>query len=169
MKDHLLGTYAHTLNIAKALTADVPCERFTELPFEAAKHPGWVLGHLSIASAMTAAHLREPTNPEPAFEHVPAEWMGPCMGETIATRDTYAKKDALLAALESAHADVVDRFAAAGDDVLALEFPKAEYRDFFPTLGACAVYMLGHHEGYHLGQLSQWRRAAGFGKPEGMP
>ena len=35
MKEQALGIYAHTLNTAKLLVADVPCERFAEQPFVA--------------------------------------------------------------------------------------------------------------------------------------
>jgi len=162
MREAVLGSYAMTLNTAHGLVADVPCERFTELPFDGAKHPGWVLGHLAIAGAMGAAHLREPQNPSPSFEGVPAEWMAACMGEPTADRGAYGTKDQLLAALDRAHADFAAGFAAASDETLATEFPNPDYRGFFPTLGAGAFYLLTHHEGYHLGQLSQWRRAAGF-------
>ena len=162
MKDFLLGTYAQTLNMAKTLVADVPCERFAELPFPGAKHPGWVLSHLSIGGAMGDAFLREPENPTPAMEGVPMEWMQSAMGEPEGNRDAFAKKEEIIAALERTHASFSERFAAASDDVLAMPNPSPGFREVFPTIGSGAFYLLGYHEGYHLGQLQQWRRAAGF-------
>ncbi|MEM1183596.1 MAG: DinB family protein [Planctomycetota bacterium] len=163
MRDQILGIYALTLSDAKRLVSDVPCERFAEVTHEASKHPGWVLGHLALASAMGAAHLRDPENPSPEFVGVPTEWQASCMGEPTADRDAFGKKDQLLEVLEAAHDDYTARFKAASDADLEAEFPNPDYRSFFPTQGVAAVYLLAHHEGYHLGQLSQWRRTAGFG------
>jgi hypothetical protein len=47
--------------------------------------------------------------------------------------------------------------------LLATEFPNPEYRAFFPTIGDAAFYLMAFHEGWHLGQLSTWRRAIGLG------
>lgn len=169
MRDHVLNTYAMTLNTARALVDDVPCERFAELPFDSAKHPGWVLGHLAIAGAMGAAHIREPENPSPEFKGVPSAWMASCMGAPTTDRAAFGTKDELLAALDAAHADFAGRYSAASDDVLNSQFPNPDYRSFFPTIGSGMFYLMAHHEGYHLGQLSMWRRGAGFGPAAGLP
>jgi hypothetical protein len=166
VRDHLLKMYEMTLGDAKKQVADVPCERFAEVPFPGAKHPGWVLGHLALGGAMGAAHLRHPSDPSPACEGVPEAWMKTCMGEPTTDRGSYGTKDDVLGAYESAHEQLSSALRDAGDDVLNAEFPNPEWRSFFPTLGVMAFYMMAHHEGYHLGQLTQWRRAAGFGPAE---
>ena len=35
-----------------------------------------------------------------------------------------------------------------------------EWRAYFPTIADAVVYLLVHHEPYHLGQLQQWKLAA---------
>ena len=57
MRPHVLSTYAESLAQAHTLVGDVPDERFAEVPHPGAKHPGWVLGHLCVASGLGAAAL----------------------------------------------------------------------------------------------------------------
>ncbi len=160
MKDYLLNTYAMTHGLARNLVADVPCERFAEVPYAGAKHPAWVLGHLTIAGAMGVAYLKDPTNPTPPIEGVPQEWMPLFMGPPEPNRAVYPTKDELLAAFDQAHAGFSAAVQQAPEAAFGMEFPNEQYRAFFPTLGAAGFYLMAHHEGYHLGQLSQWRRAA---------
>ncbi len=165
MRQQILRIYGSTLTDAKKLTADVPGDRFAEQPYAGAKHPAWVLGHLSLASGMALDHIRG--NPG-GFGSVPEAWaeMGMPGVEVRADRALYAPKDELLATLERAHGELAAAFEAASDETLASPFPIEEWREFFPTIADMAVYVMAHHEGYHLGQLSQWRRAAGFGPAE---
>ena len=58
MRQQILRIYGSTLTEAKKLTADVPCERFAELPFDGSKHPAWVIAHIALASGMVLNFLR---------------------------------------------------------------------------------------------------------------
>ena len=166
MRQQIMRLYGSTLADAKKLTADVPDDRFAEQPYPGAKHPAWVLGHLSLASGMALDHIRG--NPG-GFGSVPGAWAEVAMpgAEVRDDRALYAPKDELLATLERAHGELADAFASAPDEILASPFPIEEWREFFPTIAEMAVYVMAYHEGYHLGQVSQWRRAAGFGPAEG--
>ena len=166
MKTQILGLYAHTLSEAEKLVADVPDERFAELPYPNAKHPAWVLTHLSVGSGMLAGCLRgDPKD----LAGVPASWteLGQPGGSVSGERSLYAGKDELLATLRAVHETLAGLVGSMSDERLAEEFIVPEWRDFFPTNAVSIAYMLGHHEGYHLGQLTQWRMAAGFGPPAG--
>lgn len=158
MRSQVIKVYAMTLDDARKQVADVPCERFAELPFEGAKHPGWVLGHLALASGMGLAHLRG----EEGVAGVPEAWSASCMGVPSGERALFGTKDQLLGELERVHKELAQAYQAASDERLATEFPIPDWRSFFPTIGDAEFYLMAHHEGYHLGQLSQWRRAAGF-------
>lgn len=166
MKTQILGLYAYTLAEAEKLVADVPDERFAELPYPNAKHPAWVLTHLSVGSGMLAGCLRgDPKD----LAGVPASWpeLCPAGAPVSGDRAPFASKEELLSTLRSVHESLAGIVEAMPDDELAAEFIVPEWRDFFPTNAVSIAYMLGHHEGYHLGQLSQWRMAAGFGPPAG--
>tara|TARA_Y100001933_G_scaffold167365_1_gene165549 strand:- start:153 stop:659 length:507 start_codon:yes stop_codon:yes gene_type:complete len=167
MRRQILNLYAMTLDTAERLVADIPCERFAELPYPDAKHPAWVLGHLALGGGMMLAYLRGESE---GFGGVPEAWAPVCMpGAALRDeRTAYASKDELLAELRRIHSELAEAFSNASDELLASPFPNEAYRSFFPTNADAAVYLMAHHEGYHLGQLSQWRRAAGFG-PLGDP
>lgn len=159
MRQQMLGIYSMTLDEARKMLEGVPCDRCAELPFAGAKHPGWVLGHLCLGSGMGAAMLGGSTD-ESDMCGVPAAWAGPCMAEPNGQRGSYAKKDQLLAELERIHGVFADRIRNASDALLASPLPKAEWRSFWPTMGDMVFYMTAYHEGYHLGQMSQWKKAA---------
>ncbi len=163
MRQHVLNTYAMTLETAKHLVNDVECVRCAEMPYESAKHPAWTLGHLAIASGMAASFL-DPSLDLGSMGGVPDEWAkvsAPGV-EITGERDAYAKKDELIAQLERTHTLTAKAFENASDDLLASAFPNPDYRAFWPTIGDGAFYMMAYHEGWHLGQLSQWRMAAGY-------
>lgn len=163
-RDQILATYARTLADAKRLAGDVPDDRFAELPFTGAKHPAWVLSHLCVASGMAAAFLSNDATDHGGMSGIDPEIAaksGPGSAPE-ADRALYVSKDVLLSELERVHGLADERLRAIDDAALAAEFPLEDYRAFWPTTGDAAVYMLGYHEGYHLGQLSQWRTAAGF-------
>ena len=53
-------------------------------------------------------------------------------------------------------------FAPLNDEQLRMPNPLDSTRTRFPTLGDFACYIMTGHLGYHLGQLSGWRGAAGL-------
>lgn len=163
MRQQVLNTYAMTLDLARRLCDGVDCARCAELPYPDAKHAAWTLSHLSIASGMAAAFL-DPDAGDGPMAGVPEAWAA-VSAPGVAPSDErakYAKLDELVAELERVHALSADRFTNASDEYLAAPFPEESYRAFWPTVGDGAFYMLAHHEAYHLGQMSQWRRAAGY-------
>ena len=163
MRDPLIQTFAYTLGELKKMIADVPCERCAEMPFDGAKHPGWVLAHLTMAAGMGASILQNPEQAEVGIAGVPEAYRTAGDADPVSTRDSYATKEELLAEFERVHALFSEELAKASDETMGKPFPNPDWRGFFPTIGHAAFYLMAHHEGYHLGQLSQWRRAAGFG------
>ncbi len=163
MREAILGTYAMTLEAAQRLVADVDCADFVSAPYSDAKHAGWTLSHLCVGSGMAAQFLDE-SGAEAPMAGVPEAWAKVSSPGVPITneRSAYATKSELLAELERLHALVSDRFGSVSDEYLARAFPIEDYRSFWPTIGHGAFYMLAYHEGYHLGQMSQWRRAAGY-------
>lgn len=164
MRSQLLATFADTLELAGRLTADVPDDRFAEMPHAGAKHPGWVLGHLTVASGLAAGLLADDEAEARGLAGVPQSIAaGAAPGsEPGSDRAAYGGRDELLAELTRVHELCVARLNAADDAHLARPLPIAEYREFWPTIGDAAFYLLGRHEPYHLGQLTSWRRAAGL-------
>ena len=168
MRQQILNTYASTLDQAKKLVADVPDARWAELPFEGAKSPAWVLTHLCLASGMGAGYLSEQPEEVGGMSGLPDSWVQAAMpgGEISGERSAYGDGATIIRELERVHALLVERFSASSDAALAQAFPNPDFREFFPTLGDAVFYLMAYHEGYHLGQLSAWRRVLGFGPVE---
>lgn len=154
--DLLLSVFSDTLGYLKQAVSDIPDERFTEQPGACVNHPAWTLSHLCTTAVFMLQLLDEPTDADPAdFKR-----FGPGSVPT-ATRTDYDSKESLLSRLTSLHARVDAAVRAKHTAYFPRESPEF-VRKFSPTVGRIVVYLLGAHESYHLGQLNQWRRAAGL-------
>ena len=49
-----------------------------------------------------------------------------------------------------------------GEAGMSATLPDERYRDVFPTIGHAVVHILTGHAAVHVGQVSVWRRAAGY-------
>lgn len=158
MKDWLNKMYAMTLDDANKLMADVECADCARIVHNVNKHPAWVIGHLAVAGDMMGNMLGDAPELEPWY---PLFAPGPDSAP-VEDRSKYPKKAELMDALADRHAALSARVAGLDDSALAAPLPVEAYREFWPTVGDAAGYMLAYHEGYHLGQLTQWKRAAGL-------
>jgi hypothetical protein len=80
----------------------------------------------------------------------------------VADRSAYPAKGALLDALTDAVNRVSARLTALGTEGLAAPLPDERYRALFPTVGHAVIHILLAHTAVHVGQVSAWRRAAGY-------
>lgn len=168
MREQIERQWGYTRGVAHKLVADVPCERFAELPYTDAKHPAWVLTHLALAGGMAAdildAGVMAEGDPATKTGGVPTAWveLGAPGAPVLGDRGRYPSKDEVLAEIDRVHELAEGRLRSAPEAWLESAFPIADYRSFFPTVRDGAFYLMAYHEGYHLGQMSQWRRASGF-------
>jgi uncharacterized damage-inducible protein DinB len=136
----VLNSYRLTLEYLHRLVADVPDERFTVQPHGVVNHPAWVIGHLTHSCEAIAGELGL------------SPWLP----------DAYPTKSELLAALSDAQARVSDRLVALGEMGMEAPLPDERYRAMFPTVGHAVIHILTGHAAVHVGQISAWRRAAGY-------
>lgn len=156
MKDHVLKAFSHTMQDAEKLVADVACDACADTAHNIEKHPAWVLAHLTVGAQYVSVILGKRDKPDEALAKAAAP------GTPVsANRADYPTKDELLAGFKAAHAEASEAFAAASDEHLASELPMPEYREFWPTIADAMFYMMVRHEPFHLGQLTQWRKATG--------
>jgi hypothetical protein len=81
----------------------------------------------------------------------------------VPDRTAYATKRELLQEFR----DRNERLAAVVAEKHADYFPRSSPEKFHPhaaTIGHIAITLLVAHPAHHLGQLKQWRRAAGIGE-----
>jgi hypothetical protein len=153
----VLDIFADSLVSLRECVETIPDERMAEQFPALVNHPAWTLGHLVTASAFAVQLLDG--QPELGIS-LDRGVYGP--GSTpSAVRAQYASKRELLAALERVHGQVAAAIAAKHDTHFAKPAPEA-LRSLAPTVGRIVLYLATCHESYHLGQLVQWKKAAGI-------
>lgn len=136
---------------------DVPESRMTEQPVAIVNHPAWTLSHLNAYAGVLLSMLDDPSVPSADAE---MERFG--YGTTpVPDRTAYATKRELLDRFKDRSA----RLAAVVAEKHADYFPRPspeKFHPYSPTIGHVAITLLIAHPPHHLGQIRQWRRAAGF-------
>lgn len=136
---------------------DVPDQRMAEQPGSIVNHPAWTLSHLNAYAGVLLAMLDDPSAPSADAE---MERFG--YGTTpLPDRAAYASKGELLDRFRERTARLAAVVAAKHADYFPRPAP-ARYQPYSPTVGHLAITLLVTHPPHHLGQLRQWRRAAGL-------
>lgn len=135
----------------------VPEARMTEQPGTIVNHPAWTLSHLNAYSGLLLSMLDDPGAPT-----ADAEMAQYGYGTTpVADRAAYATKRELLDRFRDRNARVAVIVAQKHADYFPRPAPK-KFQPHAPTIAHIATTLLVAHPGHHLGQLNQWRRAAGL-------
>jgi hypothetical protein len=156
----ILDTHAMVSGFLIEVVEDIPESRMTEQPGAIVNHPAWTLSHLNAYAGTLLSLLDDPSVPT-----AEAEMARYGYGTTpLADHATYATKRELLEQFK----DRSTRLAAVVAEKQADYFPRASPEKFHhaPTIGHIAITLLVAHPPHHLGQLKQWRRAAGIGGKE---
>ncbi|MCC7389316.1 MAG: DinB family protein [Phycisphaerales bacterium] len=136
---------------------DVPDSRMTEQPGAIVNHPAWTLSHLNAYAGVLLSMLDDPSVPTADAE---MERFG--YGTTpVPDRAAYATTRELLAVFRDRNARVAAVVAERHADYFPRPSPE-KFRPYSPTIGHIAITLLVAHPPHHLGQLRQWRRAAGI-------
>lgn len=136
---------------------DVSESRMTAQYGVLVNHPAWTLSHLNAYAGALLAMLDDRSVPDADAE---MERYG--YGTMPVTDpEAYATKRELIERLRERNS----RLAALVAEKHAEYFPRpspAKYQPYSPTIGHIAITLLVAHPPHHLGQLKQWRRAAGI-------
>ncbi len=139
--------------------ADIPESRMTEQPGGIVNHPAWTLSHLNAYAGTLLSILDDRSVGGPTAD---AEMERYGYGtKPTADRAAYATKRELLDRFRERNARLTEVVA----EKHAEYFPRAspeKFHPYSPTIGHIAITLLVAHPPHHLGQLRQWRRAAGI-------
>ena len=136
---------------------DVADSRMTEQPGTIVNHPAWTLSHLNAYAGMLLSMLDDPSVPTADAE---LERFG--YGTTpVPDRAAYATKSELLYRFKDRTERLAAVVAAKHPDYFSRPSPQ-RFHPHAPTIGLIAITLLVSHPPHHLGQLKQWRRAAGI-------
>lgn len=138
---------------------DVPESRMTEQPGTIVNHPAWTLSHLNAYAGALLSMLDDPSVSSQTAE---AEMERFGYG-TTPVRDpaAYETKRELLERFRERNARVAAVVAAKHADYFPKPSPE-KFHPHSPTFGHIALTLMVAHPPHHLGQLRQWRRAAGM-------
>jgi hypothetical protein len=158
---------ARILGLAQGLVGDVPADRFARLPVVdgvpvETNHAAFVLGHLALYPGRVLGllgvedtDLRTPAGYEDLF--------GPGAAcEDDPDGSVYPHRDQIVGVFSDLHERGLAVVESLPDAAFDREIEEDRYRAMFGNAGAAASFMFGAHLGFHLGQLSAWRRAMGL-------
>ncbi len=153
----MLDVFGNHLTWLVEAVDDIPDSRFAEQPQGVRNHPAWTLSHLSSVLGFLLKLLDESQGASTDDED---QKYG--SGSIPTTdRSQYLPKDELLSTFRHRHERVEKAVREKHKEYFMREAPES-LRAFAPTIGRIAFFLLAAHEAYHLGQLMQWRRAAGL-------
>lgn len=139
------------------LVADVPDDRLAEVATPGGTHPAWLLGHLAIAADYGLPLLGGQYLCPDAWHKTFAPGSQP-----RADRGLYPGKADLVAANERGYDALRQLAAAATSAQLAADQPVGFLKPWMLTVEDLVAHLLTTHLATHVGQLSAWRRQAGF-------
>ena len=152
----ILDVHAMVSGFLIQVVEDVPDSRMTEQPGSMVNHPAWTLSHLNAYAALLLSMLDDTSVPT-----ADAEMKLYGYGTTpVPDPAAYVGKSELIARFKERNA----RLASVVAERHAAYFPRPApemFRPHAPTIGHIALTLMVAHPPHHLGQLNQWRRAAG--------
>jgi len=155
----ILNIHAMVSGFLIEAVEDIPESRMTEQPGGGTivNHPAWTLSHLNAYAGILLAMLDDPSVPTAEAE------MGRYGYGTTPVADpaAYATKRELVDRFRDRNA----RLAAVVAEKHSAYFPRPspeKFQPYSPTIAHIAITLLVAHPPHHLGQLKQWRRAAGI-------
>lgn len=148
---------------AKLLVDEVPADRFSERPAAKApmNHATWIMGHLSIYPnyALEVIGHADLVVAKDGWEEL-FSFNSTCDDDT----GQYPGKDEVVGHFMERHAAIGEVLGSIDDAVLAAELPDDHrMKARMGTVGNMVNFLLVAHPAIHLGQLSAWRRALGYG------
>lgn len=153
----IVGIHALINGFLVAAVHDVPEARMTEQPGGIRNHPAWTLSHLNAYAGLLLVLLDDPSVPTADDEMARYGYGSTPVPDPAA----YATKRELFDRFRERNA----RLGAGVSEKHGTHFPRPapeRFRPHAPTIGHVAITLLVAHPAHHLGQLRQWRRAAGL-------
>jgi hypothetical protein len=148
----------YLLSLAEPILAQLDDSHRALEPMAGTKTAGWLVGHLAVSGDFA----REWCGRRPLC---PAAWrtaFAPGSQPSLRPGD-YPPMATLTATFFAVYRDLCVTVLASTPAVLAAPNPYGPARAAFPTVRDFVAYLMTAHLGYHLGQLTGWRAAAGLG------
>lgn len=153
-----IGFEANT-SLCLKLVDSIAADDAYSMPAEGVNHPAWILRHLSTYHPVILKLLRGENPDDPGDAPFGRK------SEPIADPSVYGSWTDIKAAYTLGVDEIcetVTSLASVEQSTLLRTMPVERWRTRFPTAGSILAYLMVHHEGFHVGQLSAWRRFRGM-------
>lgn len=157
MSEYLRFVYDFNLRHAHHLVDGLDGGQAIAQPGGLVNHPTWTIGHLAVTSSVVMMEL----GAQPSF---PPELMGrffPGVPISSAAAD-YPPIETLMQELDTVHARLSELLSTVTDDMMVAPPAMDPVKRRFDTVGQFTSYAMTAHEGVHLGQIADVRRALGM-------
>ncbi|MGN6368480.1 MAG: DinB family protein [Phycisphaerae bacterium] len=137
--------------------ADIPEEKMCVQFPGLVNHPMWVIGHLAQARAGMMGLLGQKAD-------LPADWPTRFGRNSVPVADAgaYSRREEMIGILLRVHEELVGVLKGADDAALDAANPLERLAALFPTKRHLIWNVLTTHDGIHLGQIADFRRALGM-------
>lgn len=144
--------------LIRKLVDDIPPEKFFQQPTNLPNHPGWQIAHLTFVRATMCNILGSPAP-------VSMETLQPFAPGSAPSTDPALCRDKAhwLAMFDQVHAHFSSLIPKLTEEQLR-QPPPERFRSRFPQVRHVLATMASTHDGWHIGQLTDWRRAMGLAK-----
>lgn len=155
--DSVLHSLTYALDYLRDQVADVPSAHMVAQPGRLVNHPAWTIGHLTFTCQMLGGVIG-------VAPWLPEDWAARFGSGSVPAADInrYEPMDTALAMLMDARDRIAAAVEALSEAQLDAPFPDPAYRDVFPSVRSALVQVLVGHTAFHVGQVSQWRKAMGL-------
>ena len=138
--------------------ADIPddkmCVQFPNLP----NHAAWTLGHLTQSRINISNMIGKPAElPAPDWSARFGRGSAP-----VSDPAAYPAKGEMLVILQKTHDHLIGALATIDPALLNVPHDRAFFLPLFPTKAHLVATVLTTHDGIHIGQLADFRRALGL-------
>ena len=156
------------LGYAERLLKDIPAEKYAcfarvqDTVIES-NHPAFIYGHLGLYASRIIAELgcdASAYKPSDKYEKLFSK-DAVCIDDP--ENSIYPTMDEVNTHLFINYRAAITTLEHAEDEIFQQQNPNEAMREKFSTIGAMHGFYVGGHFMMHMGQMSAWRRMAGFG------
>jgi len=156
------------LAYAERLLKDIPADKYArfarvEGTVIESNHPAFIYGHLSLYASHVISELGCDASDYTPSAHYEKLFSKDAVCVDDPENSIYPAMDEVNGHLFSNYQAAIASLEQAEDDVFQQANPNEAMRERFPTIGAMHGFYIGGHFMMHMGQMSAWRRMAGFG------
>jgi len=151
------------LMLAEGLLKDIKPEDFGKKPEGVdCNTPAFIFGHLAIYPEMLLPMLGKADEADVNEQYEAFFKHGvDCQDDPDCT--IYPPQAEIVERFMTRMNAAIDALENASDDLVSQVNPNENMREKLPTVGVMCDFLLNAHVGFHLGQLSTWRRCMGLG------